>query len=198
MKEDESFLLKMMERTDIAVVSEGLFCGNNTSVWELDYIADICQHTMCHNFRIFDQSMNAQQKFDNKRKGTSKRVSKKEETFEHFVMSDTSTSMNFQDYTRYLHQYKSVQEQNGVDTRFSYNNQSGTTVELDVRKSIIYMIDLEIPKMLNRTYEDFINFFRLPSLLPGGKHCLMNAVSENYCCVFEDIVRKLTRFVRSF
>jgi hypothetical protein len=79
------------------------------------------------------------------RQGLSKHVGQKEETFEHFEMSNKITSMNFEDYTRYLHLYNSVQEQNGIhDTKFTYNNQSGMKVELDVTKCIIYMIDLDL------------------------------------------------------
>ena len=39
-------------------------------------------------------------------------------------------------------------------------------------QSLVYMIR----KLLPETFEDFSRSFRLPSLLPGGKHCLMNAV----------------------
>jgi len=40
-----------------------------------------------------------------------------------------------------------------------------------------YMLDLDMVKMLPRAYDDFIRCFKLPSILPGGSNCLMNAVS---------------------
>lgn len=42
-----------------------------------------------------------------------------------------------------------------------------------------YMLDLDMVKMIPRAYEDFLQNFRLPDILPGGTHCMMNAVNIN-------------------
>jgi glutamyl-tRNA reductase len=51
-------------------------------------------------------------------------------------------------------------------------------VELDVVKDVLYMIDLDMPKFLPRTFDDFVSNFKMKEILPGGKWCMMNAVSE--------------------
>lgn len=47
-----------------------------------------------------------------------------------------------------------------------------------------YMLDLDMVKMLPRAYDDFIRCFKVPSILPGGSNCLMNAVSCQYALFF--------------
>lgn len=53
-----------------------------------------------------------------------------------------------------------------------------------------YMLDLDMVKMLPRAYDDFIRCFKLPSILPGGSNCLMNAVSCQ-CALFFPLHRVL-------
>jgi hypothetical protein len=42
------------------------------------------------------------------------------------------------------------------------------------------MIDVDVMKLLPHAFEDFQRNFKLPGILPGGSHCMMNAVS---CCL---------------
>ena len=39
------------------------------------------------------------------------------------------------------------------------------------------MIDVDMVKLLPQAFEDFQQSFKLPGILPGGSHCMMNAVS---------------------
>lgn len=39
------------------------------------------------------------------------------------------------------------------------------------------MIDVDLIKLLPKSFEDLQNNFKLSSILPGGSHCMMNAVS---------------------
>jgi hypothetical protein len=36
---------------------------------------------------------------------------------------------------------------------------------------------LDMPKLLPRTFDDFVSNFKMKAILPGGKWCMMNAVS---------------------
>jgi hypothetical protein len=56
-------------------------------------------------------------------------------------------------------------------------------LELDVVKDVVYMIDLDMPKLLSTTYDDFVANFKLKRILPGGKWCMMNAVSDHLSAV---------------
>ena len=40
-----------------------------------------------------------------------------------------------------------------------------------------YMIDVDMVKLLPQAFDDLRNNFKLPGILPGGSHCMMNAVS---------------------
>ena len=40
-----------------------------------------------------------------------------------------------------------------------------------------YMLDLDMVKMLPRAYENFATSFKLPKILPGGEHCMMNSIN---------------------
>lgn len=46
------------------------------------------------------------------------------------------------------------------------------------------MIDVDMVKLLPQAFEDFQKSFKLPGILPGGSHCMMNAVSS-LLAVFE-------------
>jgi hypothetical protein len=41
------------------------------------------------------------------------------------------------------------------------------------------MLDLDMVKMLPLAYENFATSFKLPKILPGGKHCMMNSINLN-------------------
>ena len=38
------------------------------------------------------------------------------------------------------------------------------------------MIDVDLVKLLPQAFENFQKSFKLPAILPGGSHCMMNAV----------------------
>ena len=40
---------------------------------------------------------------------------------------------------------------------------------LDVVKDVVYMIDLDLPRLLPDTDADFKAHFKMPEILPGGK-----------------------------
>ena len=97
---------------------------------------------------------------------------------------DFSLAMQVKDFSRYvgMHEAALKAEAQGkadeVETKFEFTDQSGTlhTIE-DVRNTVLYMIDFDVIKLLPKLYEAIQNDFLLPGILPGGVHCMMNAVS---------------------
>ncbi len=62
--EDERFLLRMMERDDITVISEGLADEINASLWTKDYITGCIGSEYHHKFRAFQKQSRAVTKGD--------------------------------------------------------------------------------------------------------------------------------------
>ena len=42
-----------------------------------------------------------------------------------------------------------------------------------------YLLDVDMVKLLPQLFDDLKNNFMLPSILPGGSHCMMNALNIN-------------------
>lgn len=180
-EEDESFLLSMMERTDIAVVSDGLFNHRNKSLWDADLIKGCAGNNMYHHFRLFEKTEMTQEAIDDKRFG---RRTKEYETLnegnpklEHFCERDGDLSMKIGDYICYLTKWQEVQKNPTCDSIFKFKTFAGDDRSIDVKKSSIYLIDLDLAKFLPEINKDFKKHFRARGFLPGGKHCMMNSVS---------------------
>ena len=115
---DEKFLLSMMERTDIVVVSEGLLKGCDEFLWDTDFI----------DMRAGDKLKDRNEFLGNP----------------HFTLS-------------------------------------GEEKELDIRCDSSRIVNLDLKRILPETYDDFKANFLASELLPGGAHCMMNAVSIFAC-----------------
>ena len=173
--EDEAFLLTMMERTDIAVVSEGIF---NDKAFVCDLAS--AEDNWCHQIRNFKSRMMTQQDFDSMRLGTQPLPTSNDYPkmqFKHSEEVNGNIAMKIEDYIRYLHQFNSVQDNKSKNHIFTCSKDKGGEMnQFDVTCESLYMIDLDIKKLLPALFEDFEKSCHLPSLLPGGKHCMMNAV----------------------
>ena len=114
--EDERFLLCMMERTDVAVVSEGLCKGLDPSIWGLSFMEERAGDKVFFNFRTFEQNSVTQREIDEHRcrKHTSDKKSNAEvdgEESEVFVTAkekDGDLAMTLKDYVHYLRKWKCV------------------------------------------------------------------------------------------
>jgi len=188
--EDESFLLQMMERTDIAMVSEGLFDSMDPSLWDLDFISSRAGDKMFHRFRNFQTVLMGQDAFDAKRFGLklergAGQDDDSEPDFAHCIEKDGDISMTVGDHVRYLQQWEKVEEARSSGQEecytFAYTKYKregeGEEVHVDVRGDNIYLIDLDLKKLLPETFEDLKRNFLAPGILPGGVHCMMNSVS---------------------
>eukprot|EP00804_Cyclotella_cryptica_P018161 CCRYP_005925-RA/>CCRYP_005925-RA protein AED:0.49 eAED:0.43 QI:0/0/0/1/0/0/5/0/209 len=66
-----------------------------------------------------------------------------------------------------------------TDNLLSFTDNEDRTIPIDPMEFVLYMLDLDMVKVLPRAYADFIHSFKLPSVFPGGLHCMMNAVNVN-------------------
>lgn len=62
---------------------------------------------------------------------------------------------------------------------FTFLTHDGKEETINVVDEVLYLIDYDMVKLLPPLYEDFVNKFKLPDCLPGGQHCMMNAVNVN-------------------
>lgn len=119
-REDEIFLLTMMERDDITVISQGLADEINSSIWSREYIESVIGSVYHHKFRGFQTMF--------REDGTiSEQTMEKEGWY----------SMKFSDYFKYLEQRCSVKS-NLLDTKdFTFIDSYGTTTTVDVDNEVL-------------------------------------------------------------
>ena len=167
-REDEDFLFKMMERDDITVISEGLADSINSSLWTREYIEGCIGSEYHHKFRRFETNHLQGQ--------PATQPTEKEGWY----------SMKVSDYFDYLEKRQSVKssalngaevEQRDTSKDFTFIDSGGQKKTVNVDNESLYMIDVDLVKLLPQAFEDFQNSFKLPGILPGGSHCMMNAVS---------------------
>ena len=167
-RDDEEFLFKMMERDDITVISEGLADSINSSLWTREYIEGCIGSEYHHKFRRFETK--------HVEGHPATQPTEKEGWY----------SMKISDYFDYLEKRHSVkssalngteEEQRDVSKDFTFIDSGGREKTVNVDNESLYMIDVDLVKLLPQAFEDFQNSFKLPGILPGGSHCMMNAVS---------------------
>ena len=159
---DERFMLEVMERDDLTLISDGLLemLHLDRKLWTMENIAGTFLDEFYHKFRRFDSKS---------RDGTNI-----------VVEVDNLCSMRMADYCAYLEKrarYLAGAENEGPD--FSFEDHERNEHKLDVSVTALYCIDLDIKKNLKEMYDYFLENFRMPSILPGGQYCLMNKVTED-------------------
>jgi len=155
---DTRFMLEVMERDDLTLISDGLLdmMRLDRKLWTMENIAGTFLDEFYHKFRRFDSTTNT------------------------VVEIDHLHSMRMSDYCAYLE--KRAKFLAGIEHEgpyFSFEDHQGKEHKLDVSVSALYCIDLDIKKNLKELYDDFLANFRMLSILPGGHHCLMNKVTED-------------------
>jgi hypothetical protein len=163
--EDSKFLFEMYERDDITVISRGLLnlFKVDPSLWSLDYVNRCVGREFYHKFRRFDRVVD-------------------EKGMEVYNEMDTLYSMRFEDFVQYCDLRKTYlkERQNNnfkEEPVFSFEDHVGKTHSLGVWTSALYMIDVDIMRLMPLLNENFLESFELSSVLPGGSHCMMNSVS---------------------
>ena len=148
--EHRLFLLEMMEKDDISVVSEGLI---GPCEIPLDAIRENFGEWPYHKFRRF--------------------VRKSVNGFSFLEKQNGFVSMKLPDFVTYL---RLRQANKGAP--FSFCDAGGKEHRIEnVADVVLYMIDCDVPKFLPKLNEDYRDHFKIKKILPGGKFCMMNSVS---------------------
>eukprot|EP00956_Cyclotella_meneghiniana_P028198 scaffold64965_cov79-Cyclotella_meneghiniana.AAC.16 len=166
-REDEEYLLKMMERDDITVISEGLADEFDLSLLGETYVESRLGSQFHHKVKEFRKTTSIPCGIP-----TGEIVGQYEEKGWH--------SMKFKDYFNYLSLKEKImnsEESVAKDEMFTFKDSNGKDISIDISQS--YLLDLDMVKFLPRAYENFTNNFKLSNILPGGAHCMMNAVNVN-------------------
>jgi hypothetical protein len=61
----------------------------------------------------------------------------------------------------------------------SNQDHKGEEISIDVTKTVLYMLDYDMVKLLPTLYDDFVSCYKLRGAMPGGSHCMMNSVTSN-------------------
>jgi len=194
--EDENFLLLMMERDDVTVISSGLVNSINPQLWDQDYITSYAGDDVYHRFRSFKRVLKKREKND----GEGMWISHTEK--------DKWTRLRVRDFFRYLTQRKDALEKirqrrvadniHAVDIKDRKEDKKYRKPEEEIFEyedplmakddpkklqsincidEVLYMIDYDIGKLLPKLKDDFVENFTLKNILPGGLHCMMNSVN---------------------
>ncbi|KAK1736014.1 hypothetical protein QTG54_013150 [Skeletonema marinoi] len=166
----------MMERDDITVISEGLADEISASLWTKEYITGCIGSEYHHKFRAFQKK--------------SRTVATKDDstsTIEYHEEQRGWYSMKVASYFDYLEKRRSVQDKqqeesdisDGSEKMFSFEDSNGKEHCINAEEVSLYMVDVDLIKLLPKSFEDLQNNFKLSSILPGGSHCMMNAVNIN-------------------
>lgn len=168
-RDDEKYLLEMMQRDDITVISDGLAHGLESKLYSFESVVDRCGSQYVHKIR----------KFSKVKRGTTK-------AGEAYRFSGVTLSMKVDDYAKYLvfqHDVMEKTKNGGSDvknmyTKFHFVDHEGKRKTVDVMESVLYLLDLDVGKLLPELHRDLYANFELPGCLPGGAHCMMNSVSD--------------------
>jgi hypothetical protein len=104
--------------------------------------------------------------------------------------------MKVADYISYIRKRGAVleDEEDSTSRSFQFSDHLGKGHTIDVVDSVLYMIDFDMVKLIPTLNEDFVSSFKLPGVLPGGSHCMMNCVNQVslltarfYCTVVAEV-----------
>jgi len=176
--EDRNFLLHMMERTDIALVSEGLYKEKHQKCWNLGYIKHRAGNQISHRIRRFKLVKRTAAQLYKSRFDVDPKTDDIDNETELFVTPmelNRDTSMRISDYIDYIQEWEKL-SQNGFEQSKDKVFKTSSIDEYDLAQDRLYLIDFDFKKMLPESYESFKNKFMLPEVLPGGEYCLMRSV----------------------
>jgi hypothetical protein len=170
LEEDTKFLFEMQERDDITLVTRGLlnFSSLDHSLWNLNYLATTRGEEFFHKFRRFDRTMD-------------------ENGYETYTEKDYLYSMRFKEFVRYCTMRKSYLQETTISSntaaqqepQFTFVDHQDKQHTLGVWSCALYMIDLDMKRLFPKLYDNFLDCFQLPAVLPGGMNCMMNHVTSS-------------------
>jgi len=111
--EDEHFLLTMMARDDITVISEGFAAHLNPNLWTLRVLKEIAGTDVCHQFRVFERVLEFQAansgsniKTDHEGDCDQNGTQNKVQWFQSYKEHANCRALQMKDYIRYIYQRK--------------------------------------------------------------------------------------------
>jgi hypothetical protein len=165
--EDTKFLFQMQERDDITIICRGLLdtSSMNPELWDLKYLRDRKGNEFFHKFRRFDRRLD-------------------ENGFEIYTEMDHLYSMRIKEFVNYCDLRASIVEKKKLnpdaeEPLFSFVDHQDVEHTVGVWSSALYMIDMDMGRVLPRLMDNFKESFRLPAVLPGGDNCMMNEVTAS-------------------
>lgn len=150
--QDINFLLELMARDDLTVVSEGLWSPTFEKLLELEYLEAAFGNQIHHKFRMF--SKKTEGGYEEKPDGLSMRAT---------------------DFFKYLEM--KMTEDGDCKKLFRFSDGDGKRHEINADNVSIYMIDCDLPKILPLLHDKYIAHCKMRAILPGGEMCMMSAVS---------------------
>jgi hypothetical protein len=79
-------------------------------------------------------------------------------------------------------------DDDGIDQdnfeHFEYQDVETKFHKLNVVDDVLYLYDFDMDKLMPALCDDFTKQFKLPEFLPGGAHCMMNAVRSFWLSCF--------------
>ena len=145
MPPDEEFLLRMMERDDITVISEGLTDEISASLWTREYIVGCIGSEYHHKFRAFQKKTRTVANTTNDKQTTATK------TIEYHEEKSGWYSMKFSSYFDYLEKRRNVQEKGGDgnsgnsrsnDRMFSFEDCNGKEHSIDAEEVSLVSVAL--------------------------------------------------------
>jgi hypothetical protein len=154
--DDLDFVLQLMERDDVTLISEGLLdSGMDITI---DGIVNEFRTSFYHKFK----------RFERRHDGTM------EERGEGFL------SMKMEDFQSYLSMRSKCLENLNELKGFKFVDNAGITHSIaDVTTTSLYLLDLYMPRYTHRMFDEFKLEFKLSSCLPGGRHCMTSSLPED-------------------
>jgi len=64
------------------------------------------------------------------------------------------------------------------ESSFGFRTEKGEPIQVN-SKEVIYMLDLDLPRILPRHFSEFSRNFKLHEIMPGGDWCMMNAIPQS-------------------
>lgn len=144
-EQDMKFLLEIMARDDLVVISVGLWDAAFENFPTQKSFEVYLRYQIHRKFRVFTR--------------------KKEGGYEE---QPQGLPMRAHDYFRYLAMKIDKGEQGKVKRVFNFKDADGKSQEVIVDDVSICMIDCDMPKLLPQVYDQYLTCCKMPDILPGG------------------------------
>jgi len=180
-EEDESFMMRAMERTDIALVIEGLL-RNKSPLLDLQYIAKRVKGNIHHRCLHFTVAPKKQESFVAEYASKVAEPAEKSSHQQRFAVPSekaVNRSIEISDYIDYIGKYKNAMSQENLVEEKAFQFSTMPRKEFYPSVDQFFLVDIDLQKILPEACSDFRDHFLLKKCLPGGDACMMKSVSSH-------------------